>query len=274
MGFLDEAYQLGLLWSVGPVYQFRHATLQDHLAPPAGGAGRSSPMVSDSDRVYPSDQLRLARTHHENPRTQEQVAMSTPPQTSPKFGFGCLVVLAVVLLALAAGVWFVIDSLHSPRRTVAASISDYSDLCASRPIPGAAEYRPGFGSHPIAVFGNAQDDVSTGGIHVLFSRASEAFNPTDPSSVQLVACTERTDEGEQVTTCPYREGSAAMYRATVEITVYEARTRTQVGEPITLEGQSQRCPFLVSYRESSKPRVYTTPTEQQYIDALTPYVQR
>jgi hypothetical protein len=35
MGFLDDAYRLGLLRIVGPVYQFRHAALQDHLAPPA-----------------------------------------------------------------------------------------------------------------------------------------------------------------------------------------------------------------------------------------------
>lgn len=35
MGFLDDAYRLGLLGVVGPVYQFRHAALQDHLAPPA-----------------------------------------------------------------------------------------------------------------------------------------------------------------------------------------------------------------------------------------------
>jgi hypothetical protein len=34
MDFLDDAYRLGLLRIVGPVYQFRHAALQDHLAPP------------------------------------------------------------------------------------------------------------------------------------------------------------------------------------------------------------------------------------------------
>jgi hypothetical protein len=183
----------------------------------------------------------------------------------------------VVLLALGVGVWFLINNLHSPRRAVAASTSDYSDLCASRPIPGAAEYRPGFGPHPIVVFRNNTDDqVITGGIQASFlvSAPGEVFNPTDPSSVQLVACTQRTDAGGQVTTCSYNQGSAPMYRATVEITVYEARTGTQVGEPITLEGQSQECPFSVSYRKSSEPRVYTTPTEQQYINALTPYVQR
>jgi hypothetical protein len=32
MPFLDDAHRLGLLHAVGPVYQFRHAELQDHLA--------------------------------------------------------------------------------------------------------------------------------------------------------------------------------------------------------------------------------------------------
>ncbi|TMR89429.1 hypothetical protein EJK15_60830 [Nonomuraea basaltis] len=32
MDFLDDAHRLGLLRAVGPVYQFRHATLHDHLA--------------------------------------------------------------------------------------------------------------------------------------------------------------------------------------------------------------------------------------------------
>jgi hypothetical protein len=34
MRVLHEAYRLGLLRTVGPAYQFRHAELQDHLAPP------------------------------------------------------------------------------------------------------------------------------------------------------------------------------------------------------------------------------------------------
>ncbi len=38
MRFLDNAHQLGLLRVIGPAYQFRHAELQDHLAPPADRA--------------------------------------------------------------------------------------------------------------------------------------------------------------------------------------------------------------------------------------------
>ena len=34
MAVLEDCHRLGLLRTVGPVYQFRHAELQDHLAPP------------------------------------------------------------------------------------------------------------------------------------------------------------------------------------------------------------------------------------------------
>ncbi|MFC7650517.1 hypothetical protein ACFQX6_66855 [Streptosporangium lutulentum] len=42
MPFLDDAHRLGLLRAVGPLYQFRHADLHDHLAavPPARPAPR------------------------------------------------------------------------------------------------------------------------------------------------------------------------------------------------------------------------------------------
>ncbi|GAA4102424.1 hypothetical protein GCM10022214_80410 [Actinomadura miaoliensis] len=32
MPFMDDCHRLGLLRAVGPIYQFRHAELQDHLA--------------------------------------------------------------------------------------------------------------------------------------------------------------------------------------------------------------------------------------------------
>jgi hypothetical protein len=32
MRFLDDAHRLGVLRRVGPVYQFRHARMQDHFA--------------------------------------------------------------------------------------------------------------------------------------------------------------------------------------------------------------------------------------------------
>ncbi|WP_220448264.1 hypothetical protein, partial [Nonomuraea diastatica] len=49
MDFLDDAHRLGLLRAVGPVYQFRHAALHDHLATAdtAGGASQL-PTLRDS----------------------------------------------------------------------------------------------------------------------------------------------------------------------------------------------------------------------------------
>jgi len=44
MGFLDDAHRLGLLRTVGSVYQFRHAELQDHLAKPGETAAPAPPM--------------------------------------------------------------------------------------------------------------------------------------------------------------------------------------------------------------------------------------
>jgi hypothetical protein len=37
MAMLEDTYRLGLLRTVGPVYQFRHRQLQFHLAPPTSG---------------------------------------------------------------------------------------------------------------------------------------------------------------------------------------------------------------------------------------------
>ncbi|MEU8319721.1 NACHT domain-containing protein [Nonomuraea sp. NPDC048881] len=42
MDLLDDAHRLGLLRAVGPVYQFRHATLHDHLAADASGEARNT----------------------------------------------------------------------------------------------------------------------------------------------------------------------------------------------------------------------------------------
>lgn len=43
MDFLDDAHRLGLLRAVGPVYQFRHAALHDHLAAADTSGGASKP---------------------------------------------------------------------------------------------------------------------------------------------------------------------------------------------------------------------------------------
>jgi hypothetical protein len=186
---------------------------------------------------------------------------------------GCLVVLLVVVVAVAAGVVWFVNVIDDPRRQVAATIHDYTDLCGGRPIPGAAAYVPGAGPHPIAVFGGDQDEQGgSSGVQVSFGSvdSSVAFNPVNPGSVQLVACTDRVEDGPEAGTCQYRGTTAPIRRATVEITVYEARTAQQVGEPIRLVGQDMTCPMFITYRGT--PTVFSKPTVEQFRSGLAPFV--
>ncbi len=59
MRFLDDAYRLGLLRVVGPVYQFRHAALQDHLAPPA--ESQESAAIADPPAPQSSNKTKVQK---------------------------------------------------------------------------------------------------------------------------------------------------------------------------------------------------------------------
>lgn len=50
MTFLDDAHRLGLLRTIGPLYQFRHAELQDHLAAPHRTPPPSPPTEAEPRR--------------------------------------------------------------------------------------------------------------------------------------------------------------------------------------------------------------------------------
>jgi len=56
--FLDDAYRLGILCQSGAVYQFRNATLQDHLI---ATYEASDPMISCSEDGSPTGSGSAAR---------------------------------------------------------------------------------------------------------------------------------------------------------------------------------------------------------------------
>ena len=179
--------------------------------------------------------------------------------------------LAIGLVVALGGAAVVLTMLHSPRHQEPTGLTDFSDLCASRPIPGAAAYVPGAGVHPVAVFANERDDVTgQGGRPVVFDPPSEVYNPGDVSRIQLVACTEVSDDIGQVGTCPFSGTTARELGAVVELGVYEARIGDQVGETITKNADSTECPRSVWSRVGSEPTVYTTPTESQYAAHYSP----
>ncbi|MDQ3153582.1 MAG: hypothetical protein M3R63_18335 [Actinomycetota bacterium] len=187
-----------------------------------------------------------------------------------------LVALAIGLAALGGIVWH-ISTLGGGTKDVATTTLDYDQVCSGDGIDAAAEYRPGAGPHPVMVFDADRDGEGNDvGIPVSFVEADRAvWDPLELAVVQLVACAERVVETDEVvTTCAFNEAPAVpMRRATIEVTVYQARTAAQVGEPIMLPGLGTDCPFLVSYSESSDPELFTTATAQQYLDALRATVQ-
>ena len=192
--------------------------------------------------------------------------MSEQARRGRRGAIGCVAVL-VVVLAVIVGV--VVHLFNAPRHQVATSLYDFNDLCGGRPIPGAPAYTPGSGEHPMAVFSNDQNKSGTSFGDPVHVDGQPLLNARDVASVQLVACTDRADDGQQATTCDYQGTSVPMYRGTVTITVYEARTAEQVGQPITITADDLDCPFVVSY--TGAPEVHSMPTEQQYADALTPF---
>lgn len=201
--------------------------------------------------------------------------MSEPVRPTTGSKVGCFVVLAVVVALIGGGVTWLVSSLNAPRHQSAASISDLQDLCGGRPIPQAPAYVPGSGPHPIAVFANDRDGEGGFGTQVTFTGSSAdtgQFNPRNPGSVQLVACTDRVDDGPQVSTCTFRDTSGPMHKATLEITVFEARTAKQVREPVRVVGEDTKCPTFVSYR-GSKPTVYSAPSVSQFTTSLAPFAR-
>jgi hypothetical protein len=186
--------------------------------------------------------------------------------------------LGVVVIALIAGFMVGVSLLTNPGAPVpdhAGRLEDYSALCFSKPIRDAAPYdRRTGGSGHIAVFDAPRTDLD-GGLRLVHFQDPE-LNITNVSDVQLVACTELVGKpvfgkGVQVSSCSYQGGTAPMYQATHKITVYEARTGEQVGEPVTVSGESRDCPYSIVSRGTGRPSVYTAPSEQQYRSAL-PYL--
>jgi hypothetical protein len=150
-------------------------------------------------------------------------------------------------------------------------VSDLVAVCSGHHSPTAAAYA-GAPPHPILVVrphGAVQDMMENPRLAVL----GPAWNPQDPTTVQLVACTESEGGGaDSGLLCPYPSGQSASLRfADYTITVYEAHTGAKLGQS-HVEARDT-CPLSASvYRQD--PVVYATPSPQQYFNALQPFVNR
>lgn len=189
-------------------------------------------------------------------------------QLSPaKQTLGCVVALLIVVGIPAAGIYAFVQWSSRPLHQVAENVDDYDTLCNGREIPGAPAYEPGSGPHPVVVFESVREgDDYLSKVSIRAGEQGDPFNPDDPGDVELVACAERTDAGEEVATCEFTSESVGMQSATAEIKVYEARTGKQVGESVEVVGEDTSCPGMVTFKGTLS--LYSTPSESQFLGVL------
>lgn len=179
--------------------------------------------------------------------------------------FGCLICSAALLFAALVGCGG--KEIDGP----VTKVSDLVGLCSGQRSTTAAAYT-GAPPHPILVVrphGAVQDMLQ----NPRLAGFGPAWDPSDPASVQLVACTESAGSGADTgLLCPYPSGQSASLRiADYTVTVYEARTGAKIGQA-HIEARDT-CPLSASvYRQD--PVVYATPSPQQYFTALEPFVNR
>ena len=150
-------------------------------------------------------------------------------------------------------------------------VSDLVAVCAGRHAPTAAPFA-GAPPHPILIVPpqGALKEISE---NPRFQQLGPAWNPQDPTVVQLVACTDSDGGGiDSGLLCPYPFGKSASLRyANYTVTVYEARSAATVGKA-HIEARDT-CPLTAAVY-GPRPVVYAVPSAQQYRDALGSFVNQ
>jgi hypothetical protein len=152
--------------------------------------------------------------------------------------------------------------------------SSYFDVACDGAGTAFSAVPPYSGSapHPIAVFPN---DVT----QQLPPSADAQWSPSNPATVQLVACATRVQTGGDTgKECDYSTSNMGIGGQTEvdfvtgawwNITVYELRTHREIGSA-TVYGDNQSCPGI----KPAGTTVYSTPSNSQLHQVLDKYVQR
>jgi hypothetical protein len=92
-----------------------------------------------------------------------------------------------------------------------------------------------------------------------------------PETVQLVACLDWTDDGEQISSCDYQDHPSVPVRsAGYDLTVYETRTGDEVGTDRIEDARSTQCPRQWIF-QGDDPAIFAAPTVEQLDAALEPF---
>ncbi|TCJ95122.1 nuclease-like protein [Nocardia alba] len=139
-------------------------------------------------------------------------------------------VALLLFIALFGAGFFAITAVQASRF----EMSDYDRMCGEdkKPFANAAPYERD-GARPIYLSGDL-----TAMVH---PNDSTAWNPNDPSTVQLIACMKQLELRDLVQTCQYGPSPGApvgrtvnLFRATYEIAVYELHTGREVAKATML----------------------------------------
>ncbi|WP_084466196.1 nuclease-related domain-containing protein [Nocardia salmonicida] len=139
-------------------------------------------------------------------------------------------VALLLFIALFGAGFFAITAVQASRF----EMSDYDRMCGQdkKPFPNAAPYQRD-GARPIYLSGEL-----TAMVH---PDDPTAWNPDDPSTVQLIACMKQLELRDLVQTCQYDPSPGApigrtvnLFRATYEIAVYELHTGREVAKATML----------------------------------------
>lgn len=189
---------------------------------------------------------------------------------------GCLALVVVPTLAIVGGLFWLTGVFDIERGRPVSLTLDYAQVCDGDGVPTAAPFVPGPGPHPVAVFDNDADGSGSAARPPAPTDELDPvrWNPIDPAVVQLVACTERTEElGPTGRSCTFTNaGTIPLLRAKVELTLHDARTAEPVGDPVVVETQGPSCPVAITTVVGRTPEAYSPLSTPQLVQLLGPTV--
>jgi hypothetical protein len=101
-----------------------------------------------------------------------------------------------------------------------------------------------------------------------------AWEPADPTTIQLVACLDLVDTGQPIRNCDFdkpQPDTLPMSEGMYQLSVYEVATHRKVAE-VRMTGEDEQCPTIVMLGATRM--LYSAVNDRQLVYALTPYVER
>lgn len=156
---------------------------------------------------------------------------------------GCMTVLVLALLSPLIGLlifWITTEGWPGIQRYIwqkqhQTLQTELGVVCQGTGVSSSAEYEIGKGIHPIVMFN--QD----GEFDVLSSEVPSDWLPTDISSIEIVACVERSEKLIEI--CSYNGGvSTRRYQWQLTIHLFAAHTGEEIDSQVFLGTMPDDCP--------------------------------